>query len=476
MNHILVMLLSTFNSTEVKQSVAIGEDGKKYRYFHQMEPVPQMLQDKGELNTIVALCTKETFENKALIINGEMVNTSEVQYFQNKFSEFDTKFVLVDPDDPARGIVEATHIIRDLYSKSECRLWVDIHGGFRALQTTFQVVISILEKEGISSEKNYSVKGKAGEFHIVEESQCFDINYLYSGMNEFFNTGKANMLKKFMESKPANKQNIELVSIIKMISDAILLCDMDAFDAGCDRMDNWLKQRKNDGSYIDIFVEYFKADYGPLLEKKKGIISKIEWCLNKDYLQQALTLIESKMPEKIYNTYIICTDLDKTVKMQDGKTTIEELVKKTKIKFESRESFFVREYAYYIIAEEDINRYTNLRDVNIIRNMVAKEIKNPKPIPNLQDFFIIEDKKNIENRKRKKNIDKIGAKVTFKYMKPAETQSMFALFMKLHMALKDQRNSVAHSSSGKNKERIKASQVKAAIEAYIELAKVLEIY
>ena len=61
-------------------------------------------------------------------------------------------------------------------------------------------------------------------------------------------------------------------------------------------------------------------------------------------------------------------------------------------------------------------------------------------------------------------------------MKPAETQSMFALFMKLHMALKDQRNSVAHSSSGKNKERIKASQVKAAIEAYIELAKVLEIY
>ncbi len=465
MNHILVMLLSTFNSTEVRQSVAIGEDGKEYRYFHQMEPVPQMLQDKGKLNTIVALCTKETFENKDLNINGEMVNTSEVQYFQNKFSEFDTKFVLVDPDNPAKGIVEATHIIRDLYSKSECRLWVDIHGGFRALQTTFQVVISILEKEGISSEKNYSVKGKVGEFHIVEENQSFDINYLFSGMNEFFNTGKADMLEKFVGSRPANEQNSKLVSIIKMISDAILLCDMDSFDAGCDRMAAWLKQRKNDDSYIDIFVEYFKADYGPLLEKKKGIISKIEWCKNKDYLQQALTLIESKMPEKIYNTYIACTNLNDTVKVQNRVIKIVNLVNESKPDWESCANYLIRKYAFKVILERDKSKNVTYLDLHgNIKNMVEKAIKAPKPVKGLNTSFEMMDKK------------KNSFKITFKYMKPEETQSMFVLFMKLHMTLKEQRNNAAHGVSGKKEERIKAAQVKAAIEAYIELAKVLKIY
>lgn len=465
MNHILVMLLSTFNSTEVKQSVAIGEDGREYRYYHQMEPVPQMLQDKGELDTIVALCTKETFEKKDININGEMINTSEVQYFQNRFSEFETKFVLVDSDEPAKGIVEATHIIRDLYSRGECRLRVDIHGGFRALQTTFQVVISILEKEGISSYKNYTVKGKDGEFHIVEENQSFDINYLYSGMNEFFSTGKADMLEKFVRSRPANEQNRKLVDIINMISDAILLCDMDAFDAGCDRMAALLKQRKNDASYIDIFVEYFKADYGPLLKKKKDIISKIEWCLNKDYLQQALTLIESKMPEKIYNTYITCTNLNDTVEVQNRVTKIVNLVNESKPDWESCANYFIREYAFKIILERDKSNNVTYLDLHgNIKNMVEKAIKAPKPVKGLNTSLEMKDKK------------KNSYKVTFKYMKPAETQSMFALFMKLHMTLKEQRNNAAHGVSGKNKERIKAAQVKAAIEAYIELAKVLEIY
>ncbi len=466
MNNTLVMLLSTFNSEEIKKSIARDELGNEYHYYHQMEPVPRMLKERENLDTIVALCTKETFDEKELKIGEERKTISAVNYFKEVLSDVDVKCVLVDANNPAEGIIKATDEIRSLRSQHETgfNLWVDIHGGFRSLQTTFQVIISLLEKEGISSKKNYTVVGKDGKYEIKEEKQSFDINYLFAGMNEFFNTGKADMLAKFLSGEQSNENNVELVNIIDTISDAIQLCDIDSFDAGCDKMAQWLQNRETDGSYIDIFVEYFKADYGRLLDKKKGITSRIEWCVDKDYIQQALTIIESKMPKKIYNAFIKCSNMDDQVQVGNETRNVRKLVSETKPRWESIDNYLVMKYAFAKVLGRDENdeiEYLNLRED--IEPLVNDTINNSQMIDGGLATTLSMNWRNVDYE------------IKVKYQKDDSTQSMFKLFLQLHMTLKNQRNSAAHGASGPNCDRIKAEDVKKAIRAYLKLARALNI-
>ena len=44
-----------------------------------------------------------------------------------------------------------------------------------------------------------------------------------------------------------------------------------------------------------------ERDYGELLKKPDDLIEQIRWCLKKDLLQQALTLLESRSPEYMMN-------------------------------------------------------------------------------------------------------------------------------------------------------------------------------
>lgn len=104
------------------------------------------------------------------------------------------------------------------------------------------------------------------------------------------------------ETSPVGK----LVTTMDAIDSAISLCNMDALVKKIGELKQlFLTQEtfNKDNRDLDVFQilqDGIRRDYGGLLEDKKGdqldYIDLIEWCTRKGLLQQALTLVEDKMP------------------------------------------------------------------------------------------------------------------------------------------------------------------------------------
>lgn len=54
--------------------------------------------------------------------------------------------------------------------------------------------------------------------------------------------------------------------------------------------------KSTDQKLLDIFIENMKEDYGRLLEKNCTDLELLKWCGRKKFYQQALTVIESRIP------------------------------------------------------------------------------------------------------------------------------------------------------------------------------------
>ena len=84
---------------------------------------------------------------------------------------------------------------------------------------------------------------------------------------------------------------------------------MSAFQKSLEDMSNWLNNREiKQDSLLELFIKNIRMDYGVLLKEDHDVIDEIQWCLTKGYLQQALTLIESKMPEELFKKGIFSYD------------------------------------------------------------------------------------------------------------------------------------------------------------------------
>ena len=504
MNDILVMLLSTFNRDEIYISTAKDKDGNKYSYYHQMEPIPLMLKEKKQLDAIVALCTEETYFTKEINLIGKKDNgteeinhivTSAVDYFKSKFGDLFIP-IKVDVKNPAKGINETIRKIREEYNgNSGLNLILDSHGGRRDIQNILQAVVRLLENEGINIKDNYVVDGFAPSFTILEDKQSIEINDFHAGMNEFFNTGKGDSLSKFIDSCPKNDSNSMLVKIINKISNAILLCDMNSFEDGLNDMDEWLKNRKEDESYIDIFIDAFKSDYGKLLDKEnRGYIDIIEWCLKKKFYQQALTIVESKMPKTIINSKALFFDWDDIYTYNSGeKIYLETIINEAKKDWEEKENYLLHEFARtYVssVVEKELVEYNYQYDDYKITGVDNQIDEYTTRHSKIRSFFeldgMLKNKKsdlvnesiqndgsvNVSFYKDRQQVRINNINISLN-MNSDEDNKKLLLLLKLHMTLKNQRNITNHGSN--HDRRITIEELKDGLELYCELARELKI-
>jgi len=104
----------------------------------------------------------------------------------------------------------------------------------------------------------------------------------------------------------------DVTEAIKEVSDAIRICNVSGFDEGLlnlkKSIDNY-KELREESSELGFIINQIESDYGDLLEDSSDQINKplkyvkqIRWCLKKNYIQQAITIFESKMPtEFVWN-------------------------------------------------------------------------------------------------------------------------------------------------------------------------------
>lgn len=94
---------------------------------------------------------------------------------------------------------------------------------------------------------------------------------------------------------------------MQTIAEGIQLCDVVKFENGLRDLSDALSKLKKaprdikNTGYLTLFQELIRDSYGTKLldNKHRSTIDEIKWCLEKGFIQQALTLLESKMPTKM---------------------------------------------------------------------------------------------------------------------------------------------------------------------------------
>ncbi|OBZ32253.1 TM1812 family CRISPR-associated protein [Megasphaera sp. DISK 18] len=158
--------------------------------------------------------------------------------------------------------------------------------------------------------------------HIVEKvNDIYALFDLISGAEEFVRFGSVQTLRDYYKRQAMSKQSPELQQLIKAMadfSDAISLCNYGIFRDAItnlrrtmenfhDRMHDANGEASLPDSLMNRLYGRIRHEYRWLLRSEEpDDITLIEWCIQHDYIQQALTLYTERVP-KIFCSYNIVT-------------------------------------------------------------------------------------------------------------------------------------------------------------------------
>lgn len=488
--NVLLLALSTVSNGKLNCFSYQYGDEPSFNGYYQLEPIPKFLNEKLEkekqehLDYIITLNTKEVNSSvlDTVICNSkngieyEFCNITAKIFFEKMLCNGQKAFqkipkiisIPIDVDDIIPGIILAMNQLRKLKENSDdFNLYIDMHGGPRNTQMTFQTILSLLKHESIYPSAIYTIiMNKSKPNTIKDDTKYFDYIDFVSGMNEFLNFGKPISIKSLNNLNDLSLR--DFTEKANQVADALTLCDMSVFQKSLEDMSNWLNNReiKHD-SLLELFIKNIRMDYGVLLKEDHDVIDEIQWCLTKGYLQQALTLIESKMPEELFKKGIFSYDENLMVEKDPDKSKI-----KVKDAIECAKAAQHREW------ESDIN-YIFIKWIKVLdifdkddngKHILFELNKTHQEyldfyLPFWPDF----------NNKIFLNVS-YGKRVALKVMLKKEIyinqdlQDMCMRFLILHYTLKQERN-IANHAIGERKTNV--YDIKEAIAGYIDLARIL---
>ena len=272
--------------------------------------------------------------------------------------------VLFIPERTARDTDNIVEIINGIRGNGDDQimLYIDMQGGGRTDSYVRNAILSVLNNESSQngSQKVIVRTVVASNFErrnfanrIVDETSRYKITDLISGMNAFIRYGKADLIQQYVqETGISNTRVIDLVNEMVNIDHALSICDIDRFT---DSVKKLQKLFHADETQDDSGAEVFEAledgiqkDYAVFFQSNDiNYVDLAQWALNKNFIQQALTILESKMPEEFVRQGVLyyCSKTDnKDVITGKFREIKDKLPKKEKYKIENIDHYFIKTY------------------------------------------------------------------------------------------------------------------------------------
>lgn len=476
--NILLLSLSKFPYSITESTFSYNGINGGY-YIYQLEPVIRMLSNQlltkapnsDYLDNLVMLCTGDTKKEQTITLPDNTIRKritplaffkERVRDYLNPYLDDKKRFIDIDVDEesPAKSIKKVIDKLRELKSNlpsdTKINLYVDRHGGFRSLQQFLDAILSLLHDE-FSIIESYDVKYdpnvKNSEIVKLDNRSIFDF---VSGINEFTNYGRIDSLRKYPENKKLND------CIIK-IADSIQLCSIYDFEKGLDALAVYFTTPsvKESPTFLSIFEDSIRLDYKSLLTDNRTIVDEIQWCLNKGFYQQALTLIEGAMPRELHKCGVFSYSETLRIRIEDQKEHPHKYRNK-KIKEEINVFIFNNSVTslYSDKDREQLLKSKNFKDTSSGNNLYKGGL-----ITKADNLM-----KNTTFSSDKVTIDSKYCNISFK---TASSNILYA-FLRLHCTLKKLRNFSNHASM--DSFPISLGKLKEAIIQYIEWARTLEEY
>ena len=236
-----------------------------------------------------------------------------------KFLPGDDRYFVFDYDEDGsdeenlKSVAEMASVIQTYVGDEQgVRLHVDLTGGMRHVNMMMLELTRLLEYSGLKVEKIlYSNRDFKTETGRVEEVQnIYDLFQLMAGVEEFVNFGSVKALKNYYKDKKISAPLRKLLNAMEIFADAIKLCHYGQSNAAIKNLHDAVKDFAPTDDVEDIlmatFIERIRKDYADLIfPREKDDLRVIRWCLDNDYLQQALILYTERIPEYLGEKGII---------------------------------------------------------------------------------------------------------------------------------------------------------------------------
>lgn len=460
---------------------------------YQLDPVVKMLATvlatkNQTLDKIVMLCTDDT-QNEVKLKTAEteeIISISPLEYFKKQIRAYmnpnledEERFVpiSVNLDSPFEGIQNVIQTLRTIQnSERGLTLYLDTHGGLRGVQRVLEATVSLLKIEDINIEEAFAVQfsdsNDAPQKNnlITLETENMEIFNFVSGINEFISCGRADILMDYVNSqKKISTQDNSFVNAILDVTNGIQWCCVPAFETGLKTLQTYFEKEKpasidtskHETSYLEIYKNDIKQDYKNLLSTTSTVIDEINWCLQKGFYQQALTLIEARISFLLVEQWHVFKVNDKyniseennTIyyDIRDGKepVTLNELfnayvykiIKPKRFRKSDQDILFVQPDDFYTLFSD----YTGENDNYLSTKDFYKEMYDLNDIPQNTDF-----KSVLSTASRYAQLPKKRSASDCIVLSPELTidEDLLLAILILHKALKEVRNDMNHASAG----------------------------
>ncbi len=181
----------------------------------------------------------------------------------------------------------------------------------------------------------------------------YEIQKLITGLDLFLNYGKADMLKSYWYSMGIEDSDAKrLFYGMDCVDEGISLCNVDLIACGIKVIKKTIQNPKcapeNRNIYMQIILNALISDYGALLKGENlSIPELLKWSLRKEFFQQTLTIIESKVPEDMVKRgiyYYAKTDEDISALMKELNYLYWLETSKMRWAFSDIEHYFIKSY------------------------------------------------------------------------------------------------------------------------------------
>lgn len=370
-------------------------------------------------------------------------------------------------------------------SGKRINLYVDMQGGFRSTVSQTDTVLELLKDRNVTIKGRYAIKGFVPNGKKVHDVDLVDAEYksyeLVSAMTEFKRYGRGQGLAEFFV-KDTNPETKRIIESIKNISGAIALCNVDEFEKQIKNLAEINNELKNKqlNSQISIVFQDIIEDYAPLLKEESTTFDIVKWCAEKCFYQQAITIIESRMPKMLVECGFLHYDpLDLVDVVSVSNENNREIKRKAIfyvcecIKKEKQQSW---KDTTNLLFEKWIGCNSNNKK-GIYFGMTLEELN--KMCENLDSVNLTEKikiQKNIltyryEIKQGKNDLKEVEYKKYCENVIKSLDEGLFCVFAALSAQLKQIRNSINHATVKENKQEY----VKRMLDLYLSIGVKLKL-
>lgn len=333
--NILLLFLSDVKTSNGKISAARYENIEGERTQATSESAVRYLLQKFPLDKIFIFASKKIrgVDKKATRLSLDDNSWTHLDFSLERLKTFlpgDDRYFVFDYDEDGSGeenlksVAKMAGIIQKYVGDEEgVKLHVDLTGGMRHVNMMMLELTRLLEYSGLNVEKviysNYNSDTHTGR--VEEVQNVYDLFQLMAGVEEFVNFGSVRALENYYKDKRANLSAPlnRLLDAMKDFADAIKLCHYVKFNKAIINLHDAVKDFKPTDDVEDVlmttFIARIRKDYADLIfPREKDDLRVIRWCLDNDYLQQALILYTERIPEYLGKNGLITWSAAQTEK------------------------------------------------------------------------------------------------------------------------------------------------------------------